>query len=314
MVIRGAKRKAPKEAGTVPGKIAVAKKPAEPSVRLPRPPRAAAVTVTVDPGAGTSYADVLEEAHAKSSIEELGIGPGSIRLKRAATDAIVYEISVVGHHNSGRQEFECFLGRLGVHIASLAPGPVIVMGDSAPTPPRGDREEPMLEERRLLLQNEGSVSTCVAYRGESIVDITWASSDAARRLSDWKVLTGVETLSDHLYVVMKVRFAGRNGPRRWEQPTWPSGGGPPPLRWKWEEWNEDMFEAAAHIVAWASGREQPEDSPVDQVAMALRRDMGDICDASMPRAGPPGGGNAQKRILVDGVWHIPEPGGPFPED
>ncbi|XP_033178832.1 uncharacterized protein LOC117152159 [Bombus impatiens] len=36
----------------------------------------------------------------------------------------------------------------------------------------------------LLLVNRGSTSTCVAWRGSSIVDITWASPDALWRISD----------------------------------------------------------------------------------------------------------------------------------
>lgn len=48
-------------------------------------------------------------------------------------------------------------------------------------------------------------------------------------------------------------------------------------------------------MAWAPDRERkPEDGPVDQIAVALRRDMEAICDASMPRAGPLGWGEGRR--------------------
>ena len=55
----------------------------------------------------------------------------------------------------------------------------------------------------LRLMNRGSTSTCVAWRGESIVDLTWASPAASRRVSGWGV-SPEETLSDHLYILMEV--------------------------------------------------------------------------------------------------------------
>ncbi|XP_067216847.1 uncharacterized protein [Linepithema humile] len=48
----------------------------------------------------------------------------------------------------------------------------------------------------LLLQNRGSESTCVHPRGESIVDLTWASPRAAQLVRTWGVVDR-ESLSDH---------------------------------------------------------------------------------------------------------------------
>jgi endonuclease/exonuclease/phosphatase family metal-dependent hydrolase len=55
----------------------------------------------------------------------------------------------------------------------------------------------------VWLTNRGSSSTCVAWRGESIVDLTWANPAAAGLVSGRSV-SAEETLSDHLYVAMDV--------------------------------------------------------------------------------------------------------------
>ena len=104
----------------------------------------------------------------------------------------------------------------------------------------------------LLLVNRGSVSTCVAGRGCYIVDITWASPDAFRRISGWRVAEGVEILSDHLYILMEAGETPRprmvsagdgRGPSR-------AGRARPPPRWKVKEKNEDLLRAAAIATAW----------------------------------------------------------------
>lgn len=37
-----------------------------------------------------------------------------------------------------------------------------------------------------------------------MVDVTWATSKVYRRIYNWRVAEGVETLSDHLYIRMEV--------------------------------------------------------------------------------------------------------------
>lgn len=54
----------------------------------------------------------------------------------------------------------------------------------------------------LVLINEGNANTCVAWRGESIVDLTWATPLAAGLIRRWRVLEEIETLSDDLYIEM----------------------------------------------------------------------------------------------------------------
>jgi hypothetical protein len=56
----------------------------------------------------------------------------------------------------------------------------------------------------LLLTNRGSTSTCVAWRGSSVVDITWTTASLHRRIRNWRVVEEVETLSHHLYIMMEL--------------------------------------------------------------------------------------------------------------
>jgi hypothetical protein len=38
-----------------------------------------------------------------------------------------------------------------------------------------------------VLANKGTASTCVAWRGSSVVVVTWAISDLYARIRDWRV-------------------------------------------------------------------------------------------------------------------------------
>ncbi|XP_072750498.1 uncharacterized protein [Anoplolepis gracilipes] len=71
--------------------------------------------------------------------------------------------------------------------------------------PRTDRRGVAVEEWAatldLRLLNEGGISTCIRERGESVVDLTWASLATLNRVLGWRVATEIETLSDHRYIV-----------------------------------------------------------------------------------------------------------------
>jgi len=49
----------------------------------------------------------------------------------------------------------------------------------------------------LVVLNRGS---CVRHNGGSVVDVTFGSPPVVRKVVDWKVMTGSETLSDHRYI------------------------------------------------------------------------------------------------------------------
>ena len=69
---------------------------------------------------------------------------------------------------------------------------VLIFGDfnvkstrwgSPQTNPRGEAVVEWALDLQLL--NEGNKNTCVRWQGESIVDLTWASPSAARKVESW---------------------------------------------------------------------------------------------------------------------------------
>nr|XP_012220339.1 PREDICTED: uncharacterized protein LOC105671055 [Linepithema humile] len=109
-------------------------------------------------------------------------------------------------------------------IRRCLPHPVLVAGDfnawhqewgSRLTNIRGEAVRDWAAGLGLLLQNRGSVSTCVHPRGESIVDLTWAFLRAAHLVRTWG-MADRESLSDHFYIEMVLTA------------TPPGGADPPP--------------------------------------------------------------------------------------
>ncbi|CAH0724206.1 unnamed protein product, partial [Brenthis ino] len=111
--------------------------------------------------------------------------------------------------NSGIIAFESYLDEVAACIRRCLPRPIIVLGDfNARSRTWGDTRD---DRRGIIIQewaasldlrilNQGSISTCVRWQGESIVDLTWASTSASRMVSDWRVAEDVVTLSDHRYI------------------------------------------------------------------------------------------------------------------
>lgn len=67
------------------------------------------------------------------------------------------------------------------------------------------------------LVNARGQPTCIRPQGESVVDLTWASSTLGPLVREWTILEGVETLSDHVYVSIDIApglALGRRA-RRW---------------------------------------------------------------------------------------------------
>jgi hypothetical protein len=123
--------------------------------------------------------------------------------------------------------------------------------------------------------NKGTASTYVAWRGSSVVDVTWATSELYPRIREWRVAEGVETLSDHLYIFMEVvpkdadknNCDARGGASR-------SGPSPPP-RWRLMERDREMMRAAAIVSAWSwDARATTSLGSVDEEAETLRGYVG----------------------------------------
>ncbi|XP_025153646.1 uncharacterized protein LOC112588330 [Harpegnathos saltator] len=68
-------------------------------------------------------------------------------------------------------------------------------------PRRGDAVIGWAAGLGLLLMNRGSTSTYVRPNGKLVIDLTWASSSAARIFQEWVVETEGDNLSDHRYIV-----------------------------------------------------------------------------------------------------------------
>lgn len=117
-----------------------------------------------------------------------------------------------------RAQFEHRLDRISICITRYRTEPVILAGDfNAKSAVWGSRRPDYkggilvdwAAQNNLTLLNEGNTSTCVSRRGESIVDLTWATPLAAHLVSGWRVMEELESLSDHLYIEMKISVASR---------------------------------------------------------------------------------------------------------
>ncbi|XP_067204802.1 uncharacterized protein [Linepithema humile] len=108
--------------------------------------------------------------------------------------------------------FKIFLSELGVCVRRCLPRPTIVVGDfnawstlwgSSRTNGKGGELVDWAAALGLCVLNTGSRSTCVRTGGESIVDLTWASPSAARRVTSWWMDEDLESGSDHRYIVIE---------------------------------------------------------------------------------------------------------------
>ncbi|XP_037299090.1 uncharacterized protein LOC119190723 [Manduca sexta] len=93
----------------------------------------------------------------------------------------------------------------------------------------------------------GSEDTCVRHNGGSVVDITFATPDLARRVQGWRVLVEEETLSDHRYIRFSVSTPRTNQPSNSGSLTSRRWGG---QRWAVTRLNREAVKEAALVQAW----------------------------------------------------------------
>ncbi|CAB3240394.1 unnamed protein product [Arctia plantaginis] len=191
--------------------------------------------------------------------------------------------------NRGLAEYEAYLHGLAICIRSYASRPVFVLGDfNAHSREWGDtrddaRGETILEWAAgldLRLLNRGSVSTCVRWQGESIVDLSWATPSAVHMVSGWRVAEEVVSLSDHRHIVFDVSLRRADRPRQDRKP---------PRRWSLKRLDREMVVAASHVADWLE--ERVSSDPEEQAAW-FGNIMASVCDASMPRVRPARKGSA----------------------
>jgi len=180
----------------------------------------------------------------------LGRGSGFVAAKWG-------EIAIVGVYfspNRDLNQFRVYLDQVAAAIRRHLPGPMLVAGDlnaksvdwgSPATDARGQELAEWGAELGLVVLNRGSTHTCVRHNGGSIVDITFGSPPAARKVVGWRVMEGSETLSDHRYIRWDI-----SDPSLGNQPRPHGRGGTPlPPRWALKRLAEDALMAAASAKA-----------------------------------------------------------------
>lgn len=177
-------------------------------------------------------------------------------------------------------EVEERLDNLSRFMRMIDNAPIIIGGDfnaraslwgSNVTNPRGRAVIAWAASNGLLCVNSGNASTCVRAQGESVIDVTWASPSTMGRIDGWEVLSEFESLSDHLYI--EIRLSGMTG-----------GHPSTPRRWSVKRLDEDKLVAALLIETWSERREEDFSLP-DQVD-ELREVLFRACDIAMPRLRP----------------------------
>lgn len=99
------------------------------------------------------------------------------------------------------------------NIVNSTRDPILIAGDLNAKSPlwgssninwKGQMLEEWIAETDFCIANQGTTATCVRYQGESIVDVTIASTNMIQLITDWKVLEEQESLSDHRYILYEV--------------------------------------------------------------------------------------------------------------
>ncbi|CAG4978795.1 unnamed protein product [Colias eurytheme] len=176
-----------------------------------------------------------------------------------------------------------FLGEVGSLIQWGRPHQIIVAGDfnaksvtwgSAASDARGDILVEWLAAQNLVPLNQGTENTCVRMQGGSVVDVTFASPALACRVQGWRVLSEVETLSDHKYIRFEV--LPTTGTTR-NTNLAPAEKKP---RWSLKSLDGHLLELASLIRAWCP---KPEAINVDAEAEWFAETMMQISDTAMSR-------------------------------
>lgn len=183
-------------------------------------------------------------------------------------------------------DYDAYLDRVEGCVRRYLPRPVLVLGDfNARARAWGNildnaRGRAVLDWAAgldLRLLNQGSVSTCVRWQGESIVDLSWATPSATRLVSGWRVAEEIVTLSDHRHIILDVTM---------RLPTTLVRGSAR-LSWALKRLDRDKLLAAAHVADWGAQSENEEWPSPEQGAAWFRSTMTDVCDAAMPRVTKP---------------------------
>jgi hypothetical protein len=221
------------------------------------------------------------------------LGPHGVLLDRGNGYVAVEwaGIAVVGIYvspNCGLEAFGDFLDEVGDCVRRCYPRQVLVLGDfnahstlwgNDRTTTRGRWLTDCAAGHGLALINKGTIKTCVAWRGASVVDLTLATPELYRKIRNWHVAEGVETLSDHLYVCMELKLSKDSDSRTEVKRT-----GTTPPRWRLKDRDKEALQVVATGTAWSwDARDVSKVRTVDNEANDLQKQMRIVCDAAMPR-------------------------------
>ncbi|XP_076302389.1 uncharacterized protein LOC143220661 [Lasioglossum baleicum] len=163
--------------------------------------------------------------------------------------------------------------------------------------PEDEREETLLDWAAgldLRILNRGRASTCVRPMGESVVDITFATPAALKRLFAWRVDASLVLLSDQIPILMLYCAPGparcprgddeeddeedaRGSARKTRGRR---GAIDPARRWQLQRMDENALLAAVHVADWPSSTAGDVEAQVAELQWAVS----EACDVSMPRA------------------------------
>lgn len=197
------------------------------------------------------------------------------------------------------EELEKYLDEVQAHLLLYRSRPCIVAGDfnckatqwgSAVTTAKGAILVDWVATQNLWVLNRGTVSTCVRWQGESIVDVMFDSPVIVRRLRRWYVADHIETLSDHNYILMELTATASTGVQQSHISSSIL------LRWSIKRLDTDLLTEAASFQGLTDlpGHLQS----VEEMACWLRQHIRRLCDLTMPHV---------KRTLQRSVfWWSPE--------
>lgn len=180
-------------------------------------------------------------------------------------------------------QYENRLHDIATYVRQLDLAPTIIAGDfnawstvwgSRKTNTRGEMLEEWAAELGLQLINTGRTSTCVRKQGESVIDLTWATPAAVKKIEDWKVMD-LETLSDHRYISVEFgtnTFQRKNGQKTNKTET---------PKWVLKRLDEDKLLASLLIMEW-DNKPIDKENPLEE-ASRIKDILTRACNASMPR-------------------------------
>lgn len=180
-------------------------------------------------------------------------------------------------------EYSLAMQELSEVLSKIRPTPVLLAGDfnarsllwgcNSSTSTAGYLCETMdMLDMRLI--NTGTIPTCVRPQGSSVIDLAWTSVGLHKYVKAWRVLSEVESLSDHRYIEFEVH------PRTGGQPPHPPKAFKLP-RWAMQKFSNDRFLGAISAACW----NEPETMALslEDAVLEVGRIVTDACDFAAPR-------------------------------